>query len=194
MSSSLSDDDEFFHEWAQQRKKALEQTVDPSAVVVEFLKKTKIPYAIIGGKAAAFHLNAHPSGSPSAMALALSTNDYDILIQEQHKLSFLSDLYDELRQKSRTGLDQKLYESRQVDIIMIGMKKQDMFDSIVDVHIVKSTSKEFPKIVKDKNGLKYANIGWICKELQYSMKYHASNDELTKTMKRKARYDLLQCS
>lgn len=193
MSLSDSDDDEFFKQWAEQRKKAMEAMVDPVTVVLNYLKETKIPYAIIGGKAAAFHLQSRSVGSPSTKALALSTNDYDVLIEANHRKQFLEELQKELRMKARGTLDEKLYESDMVDIVLMGVTKNSMFDSIVDVHILKSGSKNFPKVVKDKSGLKYADVGWICKELEYSMKYHASNDEITKAMKRKARFELLQC-
>lgn len=193
-SPSESDDDEFFQAWAEQRKKALEATVDPSVVVIEFLKNTKLPYVIIGGKAAAYHLQKHQVGSPTSMALALSTNDYDVLIEASSAKQFLEELQKELRSRARGALDEKKYESELVDIVMMGITKQGMFDSIVDVHILKPGSKQFPKAVKDSTtGLKYAPLDWICKELEYSMKYHASNDEVTKALKRKARYDLLKC-
>jgi hypothetical protein len=191
--SVSSSDDEFFHAWAAQRKMALETTMDPSVVVVEYLKKTSIPYAIIGGKAAAYHLQTRGAASSTSMALAMSTNDYDVVIEAGHQRTFLEELQSELRTKARGALDEKLYESTMVDIVMMGVLKNGMFDSIVDVHILKPGSKNMPKVVRDRSGLKYATVEWICKELEYSMKYHASNDEITKALKRKARFELLQC-
>lgn len=194
MSWSDADDDEFFQKWAEQQKKAMEQMVDPITVVLNYLRQTKIPYAIIGGKAAAFHLQALGTGSPTSMALAMSTNDYDVLIEHSNRKQFIEELQKELRMKARGSMDEKLFESDMVDIVMMGFTKMGMFDSIVDVHILKPLAKSFPKTtLKDRSGLRYAPKEWICKELEYSMQYHASADEVTKALKRKARYELLQC-
>lgn len=191
---SDEDDDAFFQQWAEQRKRAMQaSSVDPMKVVIEFLKTTKIPYAIIGGKAAAFHLQGTSDGSPSTRALAVSTNDYDVVVEQVHGKQFVDDLQRELKSKTNVALDEKFYESEAVDIILMGVIKKGMFDSIVDVHIIK-VNKQFPKkTVKDAFGLKYADREWVCKELEYSMKYHVSADEMTKALKRKARMELLKC-
>lgn len=197
---SLSDDeenDEFFQKYAEQRRKVLlASPKDPMKIVVEFLKNTKIPYAIIGGKAAAFHLQINVEGSAQTKALALSTNDYDVIVENSHGKEFVNSLQTALKENTNVQLDEQRYTSDVVDIVLMGVMKKGMLDSIVDVHILKPAhSKHFPnKIVKDvASGLKYADKLWICKELQYSMKYHASNDEMTKAMKRIARFELLKC-
>ncbi len=194
MSWTNSDDDEFYRQWAEQQKKAWESTIDPMAVVLNYLRQTDVPYAIIGGKAAAYHLQYVPTGSSTSMALAMSTNDYDVLIEHTHRKEFIEKLQKELRTKARAFMDEKLYESELVDIVMMGIMKNGMFDSIVDVHVLKPNAKSFPKkTIKDSSGLRYAPKDWICKELEYSIQYHASTDEITKALKRKARYELLQC-
>lgn len=192
---SEEEDDVFFQQWAQQKKLAMQMTpIDPMKIVVDFLKNTSIPYAIIGGKAAAFHLQNNAGGSPTTRALAVSTNDYDVIVEQAHGKRFVDELQRELKSKTSVLLDEKFYESEMVDIVLMGVTKKGMFDSIVDVHIVKKT-KQFPKkIVKDAFGMKYADKDWICKELAYSMKYHTSADEMTKALKRKARMELLKCN
>lgn len=195
-SPSDEENDEFFQKWAEQKKKVmLASPVDPMKVVMDFLKNTKIPYAIIGGKAAAFHLQSNVEASPQTKALAVSTNDYDVMVESTYGKQFVDELQSVLKAKTNVQLDEQRYESSTVDIILMGVMKKGMMNSIVDVHILKpGHTKQFPKkIVKDATGLKYADKEWICKELDYSMKYHASNDEITKAMKRMARSELLKC-
>lgn len=167
---------------------------NPSVIVVDFLRKTEMSYAIIGGKAAAYHIQDSDSAAPATLALAMSTNDYDVMVNETISKVFIEQLQTELRHRTHVTLDEKRFESPLIDIVMMGIHKKGMFDSIVDVHIVKTTKDtHFPKVVKDRTGLRYATKDWVCKELKYSMKYHASADEVTKALKRKARHELLKC-
>jgi hypothetical protein len=195
--SLSSDDDEFFKEWMNQRKQAV--FVDPAKVVVDFLAATKIKYAVIGGKAAAFHLVSAGSGTDSDAsdlhALATSTHDYDIIVTSKDGNQLVDDLQSSLRKHANVALDEKIYDNDSVRIVLMGITKQGMFDSVVDVHILKPPhDHHFPtEVVKDSLGLKYAAKPWICNELKYSLKYHTSSDELTKAMKRKARMTLLKC-
>lgn len=190
------DDDAFFEEWAMARKKALEthQGVDPHIVVLGFLKTTRIPYAIIGGKAAAFHISRMPPSKDASnlMKLAVNTSDYDVCVSQDNAKEFLDALQHKLRKEANTTLDEQRFQGEHVEIILMGVKKSMMLDSVVDVHVVPPT-KMPRKLEKDENGLKYASRGWICKELAYSMKYHASHDEMTKALKRQVRHELLQC-
>lgn len=199
-SSSLglsSDDDEFFKGWMEQRKQAV--FVDPAKVVIDFLSATKIKYAVIGGKAAAFHLvsvgSERASDAFDLHALATSTHDYDILVTSKDGKQLVEDLQSSLRKHANVALDEKIYENDSVCIVLMGLKKQGLFDSVVDVHILKAPhDHNFPtELVKDSLGLKYAPKQWICNELKYSLKYHTSSDELTKALKRKARMTLLKC-
>jgi hypothetical protein len=166
---------------------------------VDFLSATKIKYAVIGGKAAAFHLLSAGSDTESNAsdlhALATSTHDYDILVASKDGKQLVEDLQSSLRKHANVTLDEKIYENDSVRIVLMGLTKQGLFDSVVDVHILKAPhDHHFPEeVVKDSLGLKYAPKLWICNELKYSLKYHTSSDELTKAMKRKARMTLLKC-
>lgn len=199
---SSDDDSAFFAAYAAARHKAMTAPfVDPTTLVLQVLKTTKIPYAIIGGKAAAFHISRLPppktSGSRSPRSnLALSTNDYDILVKHAHGKELVEALQTELKNKTTTQFDEKIFESDVVEIVMTGIRKKDLFDSIVDIHILKPAyENKFPaKIVIDSTGLKYADHAWVCNELAYSLKYHTSSDEMTKAMKRQARSELLNCT
>lgn len=194
-SSLASDDDAFFKQWAANRQKALAETMDPLKVVVQFLANTKIPYAIIGGKAAAFHL-VGTTASDAQKALAVATNDYDVIVTHEHSRLFMEMLQTALRNHSRITLDEKVYESDAVKIVLMGVKKNGFFDSIVDVHVLNSLNADhFPKsVIKDPvTKLVYADKSWICKELKFSLKYHVAADEITKTLKRQARMSLLNC-
>ena len=123
-SLSLSDDsdnDEFFQAWAKQRAEVIKSHIDPYSVVQNLLRSTKVPYCIIGGKAAAFYLTAEHA-SKEGYILATATNDYDIIISSQYRDAFLGEVSNAF--SGNNNLENKEYKSDKVDIILIGLKKK----------------------------------------------------------------------
>lgn len=201
----MKEDDAFLQDLMRARMAAaaLQPRKDPHEVVRDFLRTTKTPYAIIGGKAAAFHLNtrvAPGTDSPSLLQLAKSTLDYDVMIKQTDASAFIQQLQQRLAKESRIPLDEKRYEGAVVDIVLMGHAKDGLLDSIVDVHILKEKKgahpTHFPPIVHgvgDDAGLRFASWEWVCKELAYSLQYHSSHGEAIKSVKRQVRRDLLKC-
>lgn len=195
MSNSNSEDNAFFEKWAATRKKALMHSISPRDATLQYLKKTTIPYAIIGGKAAIYHLITTGANS-SLLALASSTNDYDLIVKSTYADRFIHDLQAYIRKKTAgTGLDQKTYDTPMVRIVLMGVQDRHMFTDIVDVHALKPQfDSHFPKnSVIGPDGLWYADKAWVCKELKFALKHHASYNDVSKSVKRQARHDLLEC-
>lgn len=185
VSDDEEDDSKLFQSWLQTRKKKL----DPKEVVEQFLKTTTIPYAIIGGQAARFHLECLPIRPCPSLALAFATYDYDVLVMKKDCTLFITDLQNTLRNRSLVPLEEKQVFYQHVSIVMIGYYKNNIFCSIVDIHI--HQYKSLPNVVQTATHLKYANKEWICHELKTSIQQHSSIMEAIKTLKRKVRYELL---
>jgi hypothetical protein len=172
-----------FAKWLESRK----HRTDPIDVVVQFLQNTTISYAIIGGQAASFYIKSLNLPPSSDLHYALSTIDYDILVNVNDRDRFLEDLQTELRMKSVIPLELRQFHD---NIISIGYYKNKLFQSIIDVHICEHD--QMPKVTEDTSKLKYANRKWIYEELKTSINQYSSTMESTKTQKRIARCGFLK--
>ena len=197
---SDEDDDSFFKNYKEKQMQDMKTMEDPLTLIRRFLTTTYVPYVVIGGKAAAYHIQnrakSFSNKSREQLDLAQSTHDYDILIKHNHLNEFLGGL------KSTMGASINKFDIIEKemlfgDIILVGNKKNGMMDSIVDIHILnKANLHKFPnekEIVKGKDGIKYAPLNWVCDDLDHSLKNFASIEDITKTLKRQARYQLLDC-
>jgi hypothetical protein len=185
-----------YKEKQMQDMKAVE---DPLTLIKRFLATTSVPYVVIGGKAAAYHIQNRSKSSSSKSReyeLAQSTNDYDVLIKHTQLNEFLGGL------KSTMGATINKFDIIEKemlfgDVILVGNKKNGVMDSVIDIHTLnKANLHKFPNekdIVKGKDGIKYAPLNWICDDLDHSLKNFASMEDITKTLKRQARYKLLDC-
>lgn len=199
LASSLasSSDDVFFRQFVAQRMAAQSAKVDPHAATLGFLATTKVPYAIIGGQAAAYHISREQSLSQEdSSRVALMTNDIDVLVRHEDGKRFVEALQRHLNAKASASLHEKIIDGPYVTITLIGTKRQGLMDSVVDVHTLKpAEGARFPAtVVRDpETKLVYANLKWVCDELAYSMRNHASADEPLKALKRQKRHALLNC-
>lgn len=191
------DDDDFIHKLVLARMQQQRILQTPEEVVMDYLKSlgAKYPYAIIGGKAAVFHLSKRSRSKASREStterLAKATTDIDIIIPKAKEHDFMKGLQNALREKANRSLEQKEYHADDITIHLIGELKREMFSSVVDVHVVKSSN--MPSVDIGDDGIRYANKQWVCSELKYSIEHHSSMDEPSKALKRNARYKLLQC-
>jgi hypothetical protein len=197
---SDEDDDSFFKNYKEKQMQDMKTAEDPLTLIKRFLATTSIPYVVIGGKAAAYHIQtltrSFSNQSREQMDLAQSTNDYDVLIKHTQLNEFLGGL------KSTMGATINRFDIIEKemlfgDIILVGNKKNGIMGSVIDIHTLnKANHYKFPKekdIVRGKDGIKYAPLNWICEDLDHSLKNFASMEDIIKTLKRQARYKLLDC-
>lgn len=181
------ENDEYFRRYVE-KQKLLDtlKTKTPNEAVTNFLSKTEIPYVIIGGKAAAFHIG-NPDTEPKKFAVA--SEDYDVLVPDRFKYDFIKCLVKEMDSTTTTTLFLKENESLQ--IYMLGWYVDRTFQSFVDVHVVKD---KLPNHKVSSENLKYVNKTWLCEELTRTIKTRSSSEERTKYMKRLLRNKLLNAS
>lgn len=162
-------------------------------IIKTFLETTKNDYIVIGGKAAAEHINSIRGTDDSLKNIAQSTNDYDVAISENNK-NFINDLTTALK-SCYEQLDYQTSNIKKPTIHLFGVKRDGIMDSFIDVHVypedVYTRLKKEPLIIK---GIRYANIKNVCEELSTSIMNHDSWDQPFKTVKRCARYNLLKCN
>jgi hypothetical protein len=188
-------DETLFAKWVQLHINAYKPLRDAHDVVIDFLRETHFPYAIIGGKAAAYHIAKLPAlatneNITSQYILATSTSDCDVVVAHGHSKAFLEMLQKKLREEALQTLDEKRFAGADVEIVLMGVRNKTIMNSIIDVHVY--AKRGSPNRERGQDGLWYADRTWICKELEYSLAHHTSNDDITKTLKRKARIALLQ--
>jgi hypothetical protein len=197
---SDEDDDSFFKNYKEKQMQDMKNAEDPLTLIKRFLATTSVPYVVIGGRAAAYHIQniakSFSNRSREQVDLAQSTNDYDVLIKHTQLNEFLGGL------KSTMGASINKFDivEREMlfgDVILVGNKKNGLIDSVIDIHTLnKANLYKFPNekyIVQGKDGIKYAPLNWICDDLDHSLKNFASMEDITKTLKRQARYALLDC-
>lgn len=177
------ENDEYFRCYVE-KQKLLDtlKTKTPNEAVMNFLSKTEIPYVIIGGKAAAFHI-----GNPDTEAkkIAVASEDYDVLVPDRFKYDFIKRLVKEMDSTTMTTL--YLKENESLQIYMLGWYVDKSFISYVDVHV----KDNLPAHELSTGNIKYANVKWLCEELTLTIKSRSSSDERTKYMKRLIRFQLL---
>ena len=102
INNNESNNNEFFQQYMKQRFENQKYKKPIQNVILNFLKKTNINYAIIGGKAAIYHINKlNPDTSSNNYLYASSTDNYNILVKSDNYNQFINSLTENLRSKSR---------------------------------------------------------------------------------------------
>jgi hypothetical protein len=121
--------------------------------------------------------------------IALSTDDYDIMVPASLKDSFISNIVREIDTNTMFKLDMK--ENVDLGIYMLGYVEKGLFKSVIDIHCVQH---KLPSFEVSDNNIRYVNKTWLCDDLLYSIKHRSSEMEAVKNVKRQARSRLLKCS
>ena len=184
-----SSSDSFVKKYEEQQKIKRIGELPPVEIVKNFLASITIPYIVIGGKAAVYHLS-HIEGSQSSSTkkLAKSTEDYDIYCDKANSKKFIENIQLALANR---GFELKETETDDENITMIGNIKKGTFESIVDIHVPKK--KVDISSIKGHDGITYASVEWICNDLKNILENKSSQFEMVKYEKRKARFKLLKC-
>jgi hypothetical protein len=120
--------------------------------------------------------------------LAVSTNDYDIMIPLSFKDTFINEIFKEVDSNTMSKLELK--ENSELNIYMLGWMEGGMFRSVIDVHCI---SHKLPSYEVSEQNVKYVNKKWLCDELLFTIKNRSSEGEMLKYLKREARSKLLRC-
>lgn len=182
-----SSDDDFYKAFREAELAKRKVVVKPIDIITDFLKTTDIPYIVVGGKAAIYHLNKIPNiKSSSSKRLAKSSEDYDIVCKQKNSKKFIESLGEKL---INSGVEMKEVEMKNENITMIGHNKKGIFDSLIDIHIPKV--KITIKGEKGDDGITYASLDYVCEQLENELKNKGSALEVLKFRKRETRYKLL---
>lgn len=177
------------YEEAEKAKRLASKQVNLIDLITHFLQNTTIPYIVIGGKAAIYHLNQMQDVQSSEnKKLATLSNDYDLYSDDKNAKELINSLEKIL---SNRGLEKKEVETDTENITMIGNIKNKIFESVIDIHVPKT--KIDISSIKGIDGIQYASLEWICNDLKNILENKSSQLEIVKYEKRKARFDLLQC-
>jgi hypothetical protein len=209
----LSDDDTqtqaiFKQRWMEQMKKQQEAASRMMELLQGFLKtQTRSNnYMIIGGKAAIFHIDrrspqaSNESPDREIKDLVYTSNDYDIVIRKSDERAFLDALTAYTKSKS-LSLDTPLVKEMGdgVKIYLIGRSLGGKLDNVLDIHVHPDSDPVGRQIssgaaVKGDDGLLYAPLAAICKDLDITIRERSSKENVTKLRKRLARQALLGCN
>jgi len=178
---------------------------------VKFLANVTMDYAIVGGKAAIYHLAQEPYASRKKDNLQLESyanhsDDWDILIREKDEHSFVDALQEAIRSALGPYRMNLVTFEREIlngeTLYLMGYMKShsntkgerwEMFEDLIGLHVI-PTGKPFPKSQTDKTlNLRYAPVKWICQDLKEAIENNASSEVASKTYKRMARQQLLNC-
>lgn len=138
-------------------------------VIRQFLTRTKIPYVVIGGKAAEHHILRQFGNSikHSNRNLITSTIDYDVIVHPRDFPTFIDEFHKFATGKVDVGaLTHVQQDMGPVTVHLIGVKTKAFVDSYLDVHVYKSGF--VPRAAPDtaNGGLRFANAKWLVDEMQ----------------------------
>lgn len=196
LSNFNDNDNEFWNQMVKNRMEQQKMKTNNHTIILDYLRETPIKYAIIGGKAALFHINKYTKYNESFnenYKYAISTDNYNVVVSKDNYTNFLNGLKKTLRMKSNSNLilkEGKIYNS--LRLTQIGKRNTALIN--IHEHDNIKLKKRFPNTIQDDTGLKYATKSYIIDNLQHSIKHHASSMNRTKTDKRKARLKLLSYS
>ena len=126
-----------------------------ATAIEQFLASTRIPCVVIGGKAASAHLaniamNAHNRN------LVTATNDFDVVVRPVDLDKFLDAIMAVLGRVVPSDL---LHAAGSGNIMMIGVRRGGMLESLVDIHPATSLP---PSVIL--RGIRYATVPHLLQE------------------------------
>ncbi len=147
-----------------------------AAVAIEqFLVSTRIPYVVIGGKAASAHL-ANINMNARNRNIVTSTTDFDVVVRITDLDRFLNAVMAVLRHVVPGDL---LHAAGSGNIMLIGVRRGGMLESLVDIH----PESSLPPSVALR-GIRYATVSHL---LQEFARHPPSALEAMKGLKRNRR-------
>lgn len=158
-------------------------------LVRQFLKATSVPYVIIGGKAAEYHVMhhfKHALNDRNTLAIT-STLDYDVIVAPQNVDKFVQEFRE--RARAQVDLNKLAYSEKDMGPVVIhsiGTMDRGFMNSVLDIHAYKAD--KVPRATVADDGLRYANASWLAKEIRMR---ESSSDEPTKAWKRHTRLKYL---
>lgn len=197
----LDEDDDYIQQLQAQRRAELMQAQLISqnslrleelagAAVERALMKTAVPYAVIGGKAAAGILKQlSKSMTNNNRALAYSTSDWDIMVTPASFETLAAEVTQAATNATGIQLTQHEFQDPTSGklIYLFGYLHARVFTSLMDFHI----NKVLPPVITIA-GVKYASTSWIIQELNRTIRNHSSASEALKYLKRQKRLQLLR--